>query len=148
MSRRTSDKQAVTNRDVNAAQRAAAAVQLRAKKLTYEKIAAQCGYANAGTARKAILREMDRTIVRNVEQLRAEELLTLDTLQTECMTLFLDAKNKGRLFAADRILAIMERRAKLMGLDVPADVSANASVVIVREVPAGWIAEPVVEAAS
>lgn len=133
MSRRNSDKQEVINRDVNAAQRAAQAVQLRASKITYEKIAVQCGYANAGACRKAIMRELDRTVVKNVDTLRSEELKTLDVLQEGCMKLFLNEKNKGRLFAADRVLAIMERRAKLMGLDVVASNNIAAAQVIIRE---------------
>lgn len=125
-----SDKQEVINRDVNAAQRASTAVELRASRLTYEKIATQCGYANPGAARKAIMRELDRTIVKNVEQLRTEEMSTLDILQNGCMTLFLDEKNKGRLFACDRILMIMERRAKLMGLDTKPDAFPEGTTII------------------
>lgn len=140
------DTQRGTNppsRDVNAAQRASLAVQLRASKMTYEKIAHECGYANASVCRKAILRELDRTVVKNVETLRAEELNTLDVLQSGCMKLFLDEENKGRLFAADRILAVMERRAKLMGLDTPYASAVALNQVVIREVPQGYLGEPI-----
>lgn len=152
MSRRKPENQDVqvpTNRDVNAAVRAAMAVKLRTKKTPYEEIARQCGYGSAGAAHKAIQRELKRTISTNVEELRREELASLEVLEAECWKVFFDKTyEKARLFAADRILAIKERRARLMGLDVPADVAANTNVVIVREVPVGWIAEPVIEAAS
>lgn len=152
MSRRKPENQNVqspTNRDVNAAVRAAMAVQLRAKKTPYEEIARQCGYGSAGAAHKAIQRELRRTISTNVEEMRREELESLERLEEECWKIFNDKNfEKARLFAADRILSIKERRAKLMGLDVPVDVAANANVVVVREVPTGWIAEPVIEAAS
>lgn len=137
------DKQRVPttppNRDVNAAARASLALQLRAQKLTYESIAHQCGYGSASACRKAILRELNRVIVRDVDQLRDEESVTLDTMQAECMTLFLDKDNKGRLFAADRILAIMERRAKLLGLDAQTTGNVAAAQIVVREVPQGLL---------
>lgn len=104
-------------RDANAAQRVSLAVKLRTSKMTYEAIARQCGYSNASACRKAIQRELERVVVNDVETLRREEVTTLDTMQSECMRLFMDRENKGRLFAADRLLAIMERRAKLLGLD-------------------------------
>lgn len=150
MARKKTDKSDVSSqrvvnnpptRDVNAAQRVAMALQLRASKVTYEKIAAQCGYASPGACRKAVLRELDRTIVKNVEQLRSEELNTLDLLQSGCMTLFLDEENKGRLFAADRVLAIMERRAKLLGLDIPVETAIAMNQVVIREVPVGYLVE-------
>ena len=132
--------QRVPHRDANAAQRAALAVKLRTSKLTYEQIARQCGYADRSNARKAVQRELDRVVVTNVDELRREECATLDVLQQECMTMALDKTNKGRLFAVDRIIAIMERRAKLMGLDIPVEMAVNQNVVVVREVPQNWLA--------
>lgn len=131
-------KQGVQNnpvRDVNAAQRAALAMKLRASKVKYEDIAHQCGYGSAGAAHKAVMRELGRVVVTNVEELRREELAALDMLQTECMTLALDKSNKGRLFAVDRLLAIMERRSRLLGLDIPVDQAVAMNQIIVREVP-------------
>lgn len=119
-------RQEVTNRDVNATQRAMLAVQLRTQKLTYEQIALQAGYANAGTCRKAIMREMQRVAVENVDTLRREELAILDKMHSEIWSLFINPANKGRLFAADRIIAISERRSKLMGLDVRPDEQLTA----------------------
>lgn len=130
-----------TTRDINAAQRAALALQLRAAKTSYAKIAEQCGYADRGAAHHAIQREMQRVVVANVEELRQEEAVTLDLLQSECMKLFLDRNNKIRLFAADRILAVMERRAKLFGLDVKVDGFVGPQVII-EEVPAGYLEGP------
>lgn len=125
-------------RDINAANRAVLALQLRAQKLTYDEIAQRAGYNDRAAAHKAVQREMSRVVVENVESLRREELLTLDIMQTECMQLFMDQDNKGRLFAADRILQILERRAKLMNLDKrPEDVLT--AQVIVREIPAGYL---------
>ena len=138
-SRKKVDSQEVTNRDVNAAKRAVLAVQLRAQMLTYEEIAKRAGFANAGTCRKAIMRELDRTIVKNVNELRTQELSMLNQMHSECWELFIDKKNKGRLFAADHILAISERRARLMGLDTPVDVAQNNNLVVIREVPQNYL---------
>ncbi len=127
-------------RDVNAAQRAALALQLRGKRLTYERIAQMVGFANASAARKAIQRELDRIVVHNVEQLRAEEAATLDAMQSQVYDLMIDRANKGRLFAVDRMLAIMDHRAKLFGLyQSPSEPGASASAqVIIREAPPGY----------
>ena len=125
--RKSMDTQGVTNppnRDVNAAQRASLAVKLRASRLTYEQIAVQVGYGNASVCRKAILRELDRCVVKDVTELRVEELSMLDQMHTECWTLFMDKANKGRLFAVDRLIQISEARRKLMGLDVRPDDEA------------------------
>ena len=43
------------------------------------------------------------------------------------------------LFAVDRINAIKERRAKLMGLDQSAKEAAIGNVVVIREVPQGLL---------
>lgn len=126
-------------RDINAAQRAAVALQLRAQKLPYEEIARRCGYASRSAAYRAIQREMDRTIVANVEQLRQEEMLLLDQLQAEVYALAFDRENRSRLFAIDRLLQISDRRCRLMGLDRPPD-DVQFGQVVVREVPAGYLA--------
>lgn len=128
-------------RDINAAQRAALALQLRAQKLSYEEIAHRCGYASRSAAHRAVQREMDRTIVANVEQLRQEELLLLDQLQAEVYALAFDRENRSRLFAIDRLLQISDRRCRLMGLDRPVD-DVQFGQVVIREVPAGYLAAP------
>lgn len=105
-------------RDANAAQRVALAVKLRAQKVKYDDIARMCGYGSAGAAHKAVMRELQRTVVTNVDELRREELESLERLELECWKIFSDKnREKGQLFAVDRILAIKDRRAKLMCLD-------------------------------
>lgn len=161
------DNQRIPNRDINAAQRAVHALALRAQKLTYEEIASRTGYSSASACRKAVMREMDRCVVKNVEALRSEELFILDSLHAavwrsafpettekpdddtdEEEAVSKKKKVKLNLFAIDRLLAISEARRRLMGLDIPADIAANANVVVVREVPTGWITAPVVETMS
>lgn len=120
-------------RDVNAAQRVVLAVKLRSTKMTYEQIAKQCGYSNASACRKAVMRELERCVVSNVEELRQEELDSLERLELECWKRMTDKDfNKSMLFAVDRILAIKDRRAKLMGLDVRPD-GIPQGMTIIRE---------------
>lgn len=125
-----------TTRDVNAAVRAVQALKMRAQGMSYDEIAVQCSFKGGrGAAHKAVQRELQRVVVTNVDELRREELHRLELMHQEIWLMFTDRKNKGRLFAADRLLAIMERRAKLMGLDVPVDNALMSNVVVVREVP-------------
>src|SRR5437879_3828256 len=120
-------------RDVNAVQRVELAIKLRATKLTYEVIARQCGYSNASACRKAVMRELDRCVVKNVEALRTEEMDSLERLEQECWKRLYDKNyEKSMLFAVDRILMIKERRAKLMGLDAKLD-DLPPGTTIIRE---------------
>lgn len=136
------DKQKVINRDANAATRATLAVQLRAQKLTFDDIAKRCGYASPGACRNAIQRELSRTVVENVEELRREECAMLDWLHAKCCERLEDENYaKSMLFAVDRITAISERRCKLMGLDTLTNQEVVGNVVVIREVPAGYLGE-------
>ncbi len=136
------NKQKVINRDVNASTRAALAVRLRAKKMTFEAIAHECGYASPGACRNAIQREMERVVVGNVEELRREELAMLDQLHTKCWDrMEAGGYEKSMLFAVDRLIAISERRSKLMGLDQVRSDNIAMNQVVIREVPAGYLGE-------
>lgn len=131
--------QSIQRRDMNAAERVALALKLRAARQTYDQIAAACGYDSRGSAYKAVQRELQRNISANVEEMRREELAMLDALQQECYTRMKDkSHDKAMLFAVDRILQISERRAKLMGLDTKPD-DRPANLVVVREVPVGLL---------
>lgn len=122
--------QRAINRDANAALRAAEAVKLRAMRLTYDEIARRCGYSNPASARRAILRELNRVVVDGVDDLRKQESDMLDRLHAECWELAMDKKNRGRLFAIDRLLEISKQRRELLGLDTPKDQQAGAEVII------------------
>lgn len=138
--------------------------------MTYDQVAQLAGYSNASVCRKAILRELDRTVVTNVGELRREELSMLDQLHAAVWPLAVpvsreddedddeEEQEPGRrkkkrtaevnLFAVDRILAIAERRAKLLGLDTPVKVADHKNVIVIREVPAGLLLQPGAEAGS
>ncbi len=122
------ETQGVQKRDINAAQRVALAVKLRTQKVKYDDIAKACGYSNAGAAYKAVQREMQRVVVVNVEELRREALNNLDMMHAECWKIILEKEAKGsnKLFAMDRLVAIEDRRAKLMNLDKRPEEEATA----------------------
>ncbi len=148
--------QKTINRDANAATRAALAVQLRAQRLTFDEIAHRAGYASPGACRNAIQRELQRTIVENTDELRREELDMLNRLHSAVWPLAVpegdvrikqddDEETKKRkrshLFAVDRIIAISDRRCKLMGLDIKPDDALMANMVVVREIPNQYLGE-------
>jgi AraC-like DNA-binding protein len=137
----SSNTKGATTRDVNAAQRAVLALKLRSQKVTYDDIARMCGYSDRGAAHRAVQRELGRSVVESVEELRREELDSLERLELECWKRLQDKEYaKSMLFAVDRIVAIKERRAKLMGLDVPTDKAMIGNMVVIREVPNGYLA--------
>ena len=141
MSKRHGDNPGGNTRDVNVGIRASLALKLRAQQhLSYAEIATQCGFGSKGAAHNAVQRELSRTISTNVEQLRREELATLDYLEMTVLKRLRDeGYSKSMLFAVDRILAISERRAKLMGLDVPVDQALFANQIVIRNVPTGYL---------
>ena len=144
---KSQETQGVQTRDVLAANRAVMALQLRTQKMKYDDIAVACGFAHAGAAHKAVQREMQRVVVTNVEELRREELNFLDDLQQKCYKKLLGKDGeaeKGMLWAVDRLIAISERRSKLMGLDVRPDETMGPQIII-EEVPMGYFAGAIVE---
>ena len=120
-------------RDVNAAVRVQTALKLSAQGLSWDEIANRAGFASRGAAHNAVMRELDRNIAKDVDEMRKRELHMLDQMQVEIWDLFMNKKNKGRLFAADRLLAISERRAKLTGMDIAKDANIAAAQIIIRE---------------
>jgi hypothetical protein len=129
----------VYTRDVNASRRVQDALKLRAQRLTWDEIAARAGYASRGAAQTAVMRELQRCISEDVASVRREELASLDAAEAEVWPLFLDKKNAYRLYALDRILAIKERRARYLGLDQTPEGAIAANMVIVREIPQGFL---------
>ncbi len=109
-------------RRLTAAQRADAALQMRLRRATYREIARAVGYSSPGNAYRAVEREIAKVPREHAKQLRTQELETLDAVQARIMGLILDGKSPD-LWAIDRVLAIMDRRARLMGLYDAVDTS-------------------------
>jgi transcriptional regulator len=105
-----------------AAERRVRALQLRILGLSYRRIAAELNVSEAQSFRD-VQSELDRLAKQaqeNAEQLRTLELRRLDEMQAAIAPQLFPAKgNNANLGAIDRALRIMERRARLLGLDAP-----------------------------
>lgn len=107
---------------LSAAQRTDEALRLRLNRVPYREIARRVGYANPGSAFRAVERALKNLPRENALALRTLELETLDAVQARIMGLVLDGRTPD-LWAIDRVLAIMDRRARLMGLYDAVDTS-------------------------
>lgn len=90
-------------------------VKLRRQGHTWDEIAQQLGYADKSGPQKAYLRAAARVVQEDIQDIRALEAERLDNLQN---AYWLDAM-AGDVPAGTQVLRIMERRAKLLGLDSP-----------------------------
>jgi hypothetical protein len=95
-------------------------VELRTEGYVWREIAVQVGMSTAGVY-KAYNRAMTRVITPAVNEHRELELDRLDILQR---TYWQPAVN-GNLRAADFVLRVIDKRAKLLGLDAPLKVQAE-----------------------
>ncbi|HEX8859791.1 MAG TPA: helix-turn-helix domain-containing protein [Actinomycetes bacterium] len=100
---------------IAARQREARALQLRQAGATYAQIGRQLGVCES-RAWRIVQRALRRVVADPLEELRRLETLRLDALQ---LAIWPKAM-AGNLLAVDRVLAIMARRARLLGLDAPA----------------------------
>lgn len=105
---------------MNAAERVRLAFELRRQRLTYREIALRCGYANEGSARNAIMRELQRCVVPDVAEYRQQELDILDAIHQKVWPMVVDHNDPNQqpnLWAVDRLLAISQARRQLLNLD-------------------------------
>ena len=137
--RKADNAKGTTTRDVNAAFRAKRALALRAQGKSYDDIAVECSYGSRGAAHHAVQRELQRVVVEDVQELRREQMEKLRRLEEECWKVLLNPKDNGRMFQVERIVSILERQARLMGLDTPVDQAQYMNMVIVQETPQGYL---------
>jgi hypothetical protein len=90
-------------------------LELRRGGLTFDLIAERVGYANASSAQKAYQRACSRVVYEDVVALRNTEMDRLDIAQAAIWNEVL----QGTVSAVMALIKIMERRARLLGLDVP-----------------------------
>lgn len=129
-------------RSVDTAERDARACRLRSEGRSYAEIARELGFSEPTVARRAVERALVAVVAEPAGQLRTLELARLDlllgkawaVLQAEHIAVsqgrvIIDPRNgepmtdHGPVLAAiDRVLRIMERRSKLLGLDAPIKV--------------------------
>ncbi|WP_152528509.1 hypothetical protein [Gordonia amicalis] len=109
--------------------RAAEALALRRSGMRYDEISARLGYRDESGPRKAVNRLLDRTEAEGVAELRAVEGERLDAL----LAAHWDAALRGDIDATKAVLAVIDRRAKLFGLNAPTAVAIGGAVITDRE---------------
>lgn len=119
-------KNATSSRALIALRRQQQAVELRRAGRSYREIAHQVGIGVASAHRlvAAAISKARVTVQDEVIEMRALELSRLDGLLSSVWP----AARQGNLGAIDRVLKIMERRAKLLGLDAPVKMSRGNPV--------------------
>ena len=124
-----------SKRRLKARERWLAALELRKQGLTFEAIAGALGYAGESAAYKAVMSALGEVSREPVEEMRKLEATRLDKMQEKLSDKIGPDKDDG-LPVVDRVLRIMDRRAKLLGLDQPqkseVDVKVKGPLVIVR----------------
>lgn len=103
---------------IETAERQRKAVELRKAGLGYDAIAVECGYRDRSGAYRAVMAALRALVREPAEELRDLEVARLDDM---LKGLWVNAR-KGNVYAIDRVLKIMTRRAELLGLDAPKKV--------------------------
>lgn len=96
-------------------EREAEVLKLRRGGLTFDLIAKELGFKHASGAHKAYVNACKRIIVSDVEEIRNVEAERLDIAQSAIWSRVL----RGEIPAIQTLVRIMERRARLFGLDAP-----------------------------
>lgn len=106
---------------IEAKARAAEAMRLRMEGHTFTKIAELAGYKSSQSAHDAVKRALHAVIREPAEALIKLELERLDVLwQSQYMN-----AQQGDVQAMNACMKLMERRAKLLGLDAPEKVESS-----------------------
>lgn len=114
---------------IHAAERQRQALELRKAGASLQVIADRLGYAGPQGAHEAIRKGIAAIPFEAAEQVRAMELERCDRMQ---LGLY-ERATKGDEKAIDRVLRIMDRRAKLLGLDhAPKDEGGRAFTVTIN----------------
>lgn len=104
-------------------------LELRRGGLTFDLIAERVGYASASGAHKAFKSACRRIVVEDVDAIRNTEIDRLDIAQAAIWSDVIngaDAQIRARAVLA--LIKIMERRAKLLGLDMPVKSQVEVNI--------------------
>lgn len=121
-----------TQARIESQEKARKALQLRALRYSYDQIAREVGYASKGAAHTAVKNALKQIPAEAASELRAVELQTLDIAQRGL------SRNiaQGHLGSIDRLIKLMDHRAKLLGLYEPMPDSGVAEI---ASVLGAWI---------
>lgn len=118
-----------TAKGIERTERMAKALELRRQGMGLADIAKELGFKDASGVYYAIQRALKKIIQEPAEAVRKLELERLDKM---LLGLWPQA-TKGQWQAVDRVLSIMERRAKLLGLDAPTKIDITQHIRQVAE---------------
>jgi hypothetical protein len=105
-------------------EREAEVVKLRRGGMTWDLIAQRTGFADPSGARQAYMRAASRVVRDDIEQIRQVEEDRLDLAQA---AIWGDVM-AGNIQAVNALVRIMERRARLLGLDRPVQHQVEVTV--------------------
>jgi hypothetical protein len=102
---------------------------------SYREIGSHLGVSTK-TAHQYVMRELERLAEEAHEEAAQVRVLELQRLDRMLRGLWLRARD-GDTFAVDRVLKMMERRARLLGLDAPAMLAADVTTRVdpIEELP-------------
>lgn len=112
-----------SQRRLRAAERQRQALELRKAGVSFEEIARTLGYAGPSSSYRAIMSALKRTLQEPADEVRKLELVRLDRAQRVAWERML----QGDLEALAKVIKVMERRARLLGLDMPTKVASTDS---------------------
>lgn len=120
--------------EVELAERRRKAVEMRKAGCSYDEIARALGFSNSGNAYHTVHKALKATYREPAEELRTLELERVDRL----MRAIWPRAIKGDVDAIDRVLKVMARRARLLGLDrnpapVPPEVDTTVHGSFIEE---------------
>lgn len=91
------------------------ALELRKAGIPYQRIAESLGYKDASGAWRAVKAALKKTLQEPADELRQIEIERLDAMLSSIWA----SVKQGQYGAIDRAIKIMERKAKLLGMDAP-----------------------------
>ena len=91
------------------------ALELRMKGLTFAEIADEVGYASPSGAYEAVRKALDYEAYDDAAEFRKLHVARLETLIAGIWNM----AREGKLGAVDRVINLLEREARLLGLDSP-----------------------------
>ena len=100
------------------------ALELRRAGLSYRQIAVEVGWANESSAYRAVERAMNRVLQEPADKVRRLECERLD----DWLSKLYPAIDRGEARSIEVGLKVLERRAKLLGLDSPVRIEAQVDV--------------------
>lgn len=105
------------------------ALELRKAGVSYQRIAETLGYKDASGAWRAVKSALKKTLQEPADELRTLEIERLDAMLSAIWA----SVKQGQYGAIDRAIKIMERKAKLLGMDAPvkADVTSGGEKITV-----------------